>query len=429
MRSKTRVVEAIHVWRCFVSFDRERDDGVRDGSDDGDVAAPAWRRADRALRALARRRAALDVDEARWLLEARRAKVHEHLGLGSFVEYCERVLGYRPRTTMERLRVAEAIAELPETRDALGAGELSYSAVRELTRVATPETVHDWIDAARDKTVREIESMVAGRAPGDRPTDAPDPSLELRRLALDLEPQAYALLLEALRHVRDRAGSDLSDSDAIVELCEDVLAGVRATPDSARHQIALTQCTDCKRTWQDGGGQVVEVAPAVIDAAACDATVIDLRDPASTPTRAIPRAVRTRVLRRDHNRCTVPGCRSARHLDVHHITPRAAGGDHAPDNLTVLCGAHHRALHAGRLRIEGRAPELRFTHEDGRSYGSAAPSDRDRDAMRALRQAGYPAKLAADAVARAVTEVGPAGSLEALLVRALRHAASLARGG
>ena len=58
---------------------------------------------------MAARRARLDAEEARWPLAARRAKVHIHLGFGSFVEYAERILDYAPRTTHERLRVAEAL--------------------------------------------------------------------------------------------------------------------------------------------------------------------------------------------------------------------------------------------------------------------------------------------------------------------------------
>src|SRR5262245_12060813 len=93
-----------------------------------------WREIHRRLRRLAARRGALDCEEARWLLAARRAEVHRHLGLGSFVEYAERALGYAPRTTFERLRVAEALERLPAIRAALASGRAAYSAVREISR-------------------------------------------------------------------------------------------------------------------------------------------------------------------------------------------------------------------------------------------------------------------------------------------------------
>ncbi|HYJ09274.1 MAG TPA: HNH endonuclease, partial [Polyangiaceae bacterium] len=76
---------------------------------------------------------------------------------------------------------------------------------------------------------------------------------------------------------------------------------------------------------------------------------------ANTPRAAqdVPPAVRRLVMRRDHGRCVVPGCKHATWVDVHHLQARAEGGAHGPENLITLCGAHHRALHKGRLRVEG----------------------------------------------------------------------------
>jgi len=63
------------------------------------------------------------------------------------------------------------------------------------------------------------------------------------------------------------------------------------------------------------------------------------------------------VFERDGWRCTVPGCTSLRNLHAHHVRFRSAGGGDAPENLTTLCAAHHlRHVHAGVVRIRGRAP-------------------------------------------------------------------------
>ncbi|MBL8627025.1 MAG: hypothetical protein JNK64_37395, partial [Myxococcales bacterium] len=138
-----------------------------------------WREVDRTLRGLARRRAALDVEEAEWLRRARAVGVHRQLGYGSFFEYVERVLGYAPAVARERLRVADALMALPKLRAAMSAGDVAYSAARELTRVATVDTEAAWLAAAADHTVREIEDMVSGRRRGDGPDDPPDPAARL----------------------------------------------------------------------------------------------------------------------------------------------------------------------------------------------------------------------------------------------------------
>src|SRR5262245_18455848 len=106
---------------------------------------PDWRTVDRALRDIAARRAALDAEEARWLREAEALQIWRPLGLVSALDYLERVLGYAPRTAQDRLRVARALGALPQLTAALASGQLPISAVRELSRVATPSTEAAWI--------------------------------------------------------------------------------------------------------------------------------------------------------------------------------------------------------------------------------------------------------------------------------------------
>src|SRR5690348_6319327 len=82
----------------------------------------AWVQAHAALSRLARERAAADAEEGRCLLAALRSAAHVHLGFGSFGEYVERLFGYRPRSTQEKLRVAEALEDLPAICQALETG-------------------------------------------------------------------------------------------------------------------------------------------------------------------------------------------------------------------------------------------------------------------------------------------------------------------
>jgi hypothetical protein len=54
--------------------------------------------------------------------------------------------------------------------------------------------------------------------------------------------------------------------------------------------------------------------------------------------------------RRDHG-CTMPGCDRTRFLHAHHVTYWTNGGTTDLDNLLLLCGEHHRALHEGAFTI------------------------------------------------------------------------------
>jgi hypothetical protein len=390
-------------------------------------AGSEWRDVDRQLRRLAARRSALDAAEAHWLREARRTEVHRHLGLGSLVEYLERTLGYAPRTALERLRVADALVDLPAMSEALATGRLAYSAVRELSRIANADTEVEWVEHGAGRTVREIEAMVAGRCPGDRPSTPPDPDLEPRHLRLALSPDVYARFLAARRRLEEDTGEKLSDSDVMGALCDAVLAPPSGATRGPRHQIALTICEHCERGWQDAAGQVIEVGPEAIDLARCDAQHLGRVD-GDTPapvTVDIPSAVRCQVERRDHRRCVVPGCRSSTYLHMHHLEPRAHGGAHKARNLCLVCSAHHGAVHDGRLRITGQALALHFAHDDGRPYGAPPPrpaptSAHASDACLALRTLGFPAAQAASAVDAAHAHVGADASVEDWIRAALR---------
>ena len=87
-----------------------RENSIHEGCDEvwsGPGERPAsWKEIDRELRRLARRRAALDAEEARWLRDAVRAEIWHELGMATLHEYLEHRLGYGPRAARDRVRVA-----------------------------------------------------------------------------------------------------------------------------------------------------------------------------------------------------------------------------------------------------------------------------------------------------------------------------------
>ncbi len=362
-------------------------------------ACAEWMLAHEALSRLAKERATAEFEEGKWLLVGLRSAVHVHLGFGSFAEYVARLFGYAPRWVQEKLRGAEALEELPKTGEALAAGAVNWSAVRELTRVATPETEQEWLEAARDRTARQIEGLVAGKGPGDLPSSPRRRELKKSVLRFEVSPETLATFREAMRKLRRGAPVQLDDDTALLAMARVVLGGP-TDEGRASYQIAMTVCEHCGNGHQQACGELVEVGPEVVEMAQCDAQHIGDPDDThvghTTPTRAnqtIPPRVRRQVMRRDHGRCVVPDGRHTHFVDVHHLRARADGGDHDPDNLVVLCGAHHRALHAGKLTIEGRVSTgLVFRHADGTSYGqtlSPAVQDAQSKLFAALRGMGF----------------------------------------
>jgi len=256
----------------------------------------------RTLKRIAKARAALDAQEAGALREADQLGLWRLYGYSSLPEYMEMELGYTPRAAAERLRVANAIVELSAIGDALSQGEASsFSAARELTRVATPETERVWLEAAKDKNLRDIEQLVSGHKKGDGPDDPVDPKLRKRTLRYDDVDEETVAILKQARQILDRELGERLDNNhflrALGRMVIDhgavgVRVGARADADAdagadagaragaragscartrAPYQIAITTCERCKRAWQDGGGITVEMSPATQAMAECDA--------------------------------------------------------------------------------------------------------------------------------------------------------------
>ena len=154
-------------------------------------------------------------------------------------------------------------------------------------------------------------------------------------------------------------GERLTDDQLLQIVTRRALEPATAAESRPASQVALMVCPDCKAATADGAGMIADVTPAQLDAAMCDAELLGNveREPERVRKTITPR-VRRQVFARDHHRCSVPGCRSARSLDVHHVHWQSHGGLHEIHNLTVLCSAHHGFLHEGKLRVSGKAPEL-----------------------------------------------------------------------
>lgn len=81
-------------------------------------------------------------------------------GWRSTAHYLSWRMGLDPGAALEKVRVARALPALPRVSDALRRGVISYSKVRALTRVATPETEEDLLDLALAGTAAHVERIV-----------------------------------------------------------------------------------------------------------------------------------------------------------------------------------------------------------------------------------------------------------------------------
>src|SRR2546427_1386077 len=368
--------------------------------------------------------AQLDAATARLLDLIREFDARGGWGNGSGFRSCAHWLTWRvgmdPGAARERVRVARALGTLPRLAEALACGELSYSKVRALTRVATPETEERLLKVGRAGTAEHVERIVRGWRRVDRIAEAKQSAQRHRSRALRvyqdedgmvvihgrLEPETGAVLMKALEAAREvlsqRAGLisknvpaetfqdpaadppafSQQQADALALLAETALHhGLAPGTPGERYQVVVhidapvlaesdapaAPSAPGQSALEDGAHVSAETSRRL----ACDATRVVMRHDADgrvtevgARTRTIPPALRRALQHRDRS-CRFPGC-GLSFGQGHHIRHWARGGPTTLSNLALLCRRHHRTVHEDGYQIE-RQPdgELCFRRPDG----------------------------------------------------------------
>jgi hypothetical protein len=105
----------------------------------------------------------LAAAECRWLLmvaEFDRRKGYEQWGCWCTSQWLGWKCALEQRAAQEKVRVALALDDLPAVTEAFAKGELSYSQVRALTRVAETATEAELLMIARHATAAQLERLV-----------------------------------------------------------------------------------------------------------------------------------------------------------------------------------------------------------------------------------------------------------------------------
>jgi len=336
-----------------------------------------------ACREAAKRLHGAELDLCGWLLAAEERELFSAFGYASIYEYGERVCGLSPRAVKDRLRVARRLVELPEVTARFRAGEIGYTAVRELVRTATADNESEWLEEASGRTGTELSRMVRGLERGASPGDAPQVEDRTTRVSFELSAQAHALLQEARAAMVRDAGESVDDSAFATELALALLGGGgERDAGKAAFQIAIAVDPVHGRARMVAGGDSVPVDEATLEMARCDATEIGRVDgPGEAPraTQTIPPRVRRQVIARHDGCCGMPGCFLSAFKHVHHCDLRSEGratrpGAHDPPVLPASrgraprCASHHRSVLDGVRVLPRRRAAVRGSRR-GRAGG------------------------------------------------------------
>jgi Domain of unknown function (DUF222)/HNH endonuclease len=318
-------------------------------------------------------------------------------------------VGWNYKTANERLRVARALAYLPLLEDALQRGELSYTKVRAIYDVATPDNEKLLVDQARWVTGEQLRRLVAPMRRAMRQSFESHEDLERRRrvrflpqgdgmvlIEARLLPEEAAQLRQALevgvelgiKHdlkqqpapedpedpgdpgdpgepgaAEESAAADQRPQrfgfpDALGLMVESFLATPphQGVPLGRREMIVHTVPDLSEGTLPDGTRLLTQTvrrlacdSPRVVLQRGAEGEVLDV----GRRTRRISRRLERALLARD-GCCRFPGCTNRVFLDAHHVEHWADGGRTKLSNLLLVCRLHHRLVHEGQWRVRQR---------------------------------------------------------------------------
>ncbi len=303
-----------------------------------------------------------------WFGEIFRRRLFRQLGHSSIYQYAEVELKWSKTRTGDFIRLARKLETLPVVKEAVARGEVGYTKARELIKVATPRTQEGWVEKAKSSTRRELAMKVKrvqnkARRRRDRQQDlVPEPELKVLaaevpvRLNWEMTPTQFAkyeALVEKLHKLGglgDKTEALLQGLALLVEKrgtfkpatdCRQISSG-KIAPRGASTVVHIHRCPECERVAVVTSRGDLELGRAEREKLDCDALVVE---PGKRSRSLVPPSRRRDVLARDGHRCRAPGCRNTRFLEVHHLKPRANGGDNDPGNLITLCSGCHRLWH------------------------------------------------------------------------------------
>jgi len=282
-------------------------------------------------------------------------------------------------TAREKVRVAHALKHLPLISQAFSSGELSYSKVKAMTRVARRDNEQQLLEFALRHTAVTVAERCRelrcgkGSSIGTAERAWANRSLRVRRdidrnmmmITVELPLDSGELLDKALDKARDDEALEIPDlvdtswsvrqADAFVNVLNGYLLG--ETGSSKNDHYLVTINVDASALAGGEGRAAVPIES--VKRHCCDGHAVVITETSEGEplgigrrSRLIPKSVERAVRARDNNSCVFPGCSNRRFLQCHHIDHWAHGGETGVENLMLLCTKHHTLVHEGGFRIQ-----------------------------------------------------------------------------
>src|SRR3990170_5593491 len=314
-------------------------------------------------------------------LDARRLHLAE--GCSSLFTYCVQVLQFSEHAAYGRIEAARAARRFPVVLERFAEDSVNLTTIGLLAAHLTAENHRDLLEAARGKSKRQVEELVARLRP------QPPVPAAVRRLPTARPTAARQVVAHgAVGSVGPAGHSEAAGHPAPPPARPAVVVPLAPRRYKVQFTASAETVEKLRRAQALLRHQIPDGDPAAIIDRALSVLLQDLgrqkmaatdrprgsHDPTSR-SRHIPAEVKRVVWLRDGGRCafvsrTGRQCAEEAFLEFHHVVPYAAGGAPTADNIQLRCRAHN----GYEAELYFGPPARTSIREGGASY--RCPDDR-----------------------------------------------------
>ncbi len=216
------------------------------------------------------------------------------MGYSSLFDYLTRGLDYSSSRAYERQSCLKLTRELPELKEKIDQGQLSYSTITKAFKTLNKKTTEEKrkvLKSLENKSAREVKILLT----------EPMKPIQIKRTTYQ---EKVVLRLELSHNFNEKL---------------DRLKALKSHQGDL--EILLEKLVDQELKKYESTNFV--------------------KSKSKNP-RVVSRCLENYLLKKANHRCEYPGCVSSHFLQVDHLTPVSAGGTADPENLQILCSAHNQ---------------------------------------------------------------------------------------
>jgi hypothetical protein len=359
---------------------------------------------------LCRERDLLDLQIAALAAQFAEGDVWDLDGSNSAIDWIRFNCHMTSNTAADLIAVGKNLHRMPESVQAVGAGEIGYAHTKAMARTANVLGAKfdevPLLEKARENSPGKFYYICDHyRHAADRTGfEAGQAELvENRRLWItkcddgtvlihgDFDPEGGAVLITTLEPLARKSGAhdyrsrEKRMADAAVDVGMHALdSGLIPQQGSQRTHLNVTTSLETLLGLPGAPAAELEhsglpISSKTVERLACDASVTRILLNSESVVIDVGRAKRTisgparKALNARDRGCTWPGCeRPASWTSGHHLKHWLHGGSNEPPNLTLLCYRHHYLVHEGHWQIVRGDDDRMLTIPPMVTFGPAA---------------------------------------------------------